>query len=128
MCGGINVSPHNDCYEKTISLNKLFDLPEDIRYIKYQDKILAIFPEIAKWIVLDDKVQISFLELLRNNNLADALEQFVGPFPKAQDVVVQIVARKIENKSVKSCISNDTKQLHFYLTNGCNLRCPILFL
>lgn len=110
--------------KKSISLNKFFDLPEDIRYIKYQDKILAIFPETAKWIVLDDKVQISFLELLRNNNLGDALEQFGGSFPKAQDVVIQIVARKIEDQSVTSCISNDTKQLHFYLTNGCNLRCP----
>ncbi|MDE6090338.1 MAG: radical SAM protein [Duncaniella sp.] len=110
--------------KKTISPQTKFNIPTDIRYIRYSGKILTIFPNIAKWIVLDNEAQVGFLELLRDNNLQTSLDQFDGIISDAQCVVTQIIARGIENHDVKSCISDDTKQLHFYLTNGCNLRCP----
>lgn len=110
---------------KRISPEYVFHLPNDLKEVSYDGKILIISPNTAKWIVLNNYDQLSFLHLLRNEiTLQQALEVFDGSKDDARVVVTQLVARQLEETNVQSCVNDETKQLHFYLTNKCNLRCP----
>lgn len=120
------VPPHFrfESMKKSILPTKRFNIPDEVTYVNYDGVILAIFPTTAKWIVLENEAQHSFLELLKHYCLGDALAEYSGELSDAQNVVIQLVARGIENGDAHSCIADDMKQLHFYLTNGCNLHCP----
>ena len=107
---------------KSIPLDKIFALPSKMVNIRYANKILVVSPETANWIVLQNEEQLSFLNLLRNNQLSEALQHFSGSHQNAQAVVTQIIARKFENKKVH--FKHETGTMQFYLTNGCNMRCP----
>lgn len=110
--------------KKTISENHKFSFNAEIVIIRAFDKILVISPSTANWLVLENENQLSFFNLLKRLPLGEALRNFKGDIADCKEVVTQIVAREFENHDVRSCITNDTKQLHLYLTNGCNLRCP----
>ena len=107
---------------KSIPLDKIFALPSKMVNIRYANKILVVSPETANWIVLQNEEQLSFLNLLHNNQLGEALQHFSGSHQNAQAVVTQIIARKFENKKVH--FKHETGTMQFYLTNGCNMRCP----
>lgn len=110
--------------KKNIPNNYKFCFPNNIREIEYGGKILIISPETANWFVLDNSQQVHFFHLLQVYDLKTSLEKFTGNYIDAKKTVTQIVARNFENTHVQSCISGNIKQLHFYLTNKCNLRCP----
>lgn len=106
---------------KQISPQKHYKLPDDIRFIHYHNSILVISPRTANWIVLDNEEQVDFFNLLREQNLEEALNKFSGCIQNAQKVVLQLEAKDFENTIVKG---NHENQLHIYLTNACNMRCP----
>ena len=110
--------------KKNIPLDKVFNWDPENFVTRYDGKILVIFPRIAKWIVLGNETQLGFFNILQGNTLCDALERFEGDIADAKHVITQIVGKAIEGSKPQSCINEDTKQLHFYLTNGCNLHCP----
>ncbi len=63
---------------KSIPLDKIFALPSKMVNIRYANKILVVSPETANWIVLQNEEQLSFLNLLHNNQLGEALQHFLG--------------------------------------------------
>ena len=49
---------------------------------------------------------------------------YTGGIDNAKYTVTQIVARDFCNTETKSFLNDSVKQLHFYLTNSCNMTCP----
>lgn len=107
---------------KSIPLDKAFALPSKMVNVRHANKILVVSPETANWIVLQNEEQLSFLELLSHNRLGEALKHFSGSYDNAKAVVTQIIARKFENQKVH--FKHESGTMQFYLTNGCNMRCP----
>lgn len=109
--------------EKEIDLNKRYNFPSPIRIISYKNMYLVISVLTAKWIVLKNKEQLYFFNLLNKALIGQAIEAFNGSDDDWNNVLVQIEAKKfIETKIKKS--SEGKRKLHFYLTNFCNIRCP----
>ena len=118
------MEPQNkNLVKKTISLDKQYVFPEDIRYIRFENVIITIAVNTANWIILENDNQLHFFKLLFNNNLGDALKEFDGPQNDAVKVVRQIEAKNFENTQITKD-SGGNPNFHFYLTNKCNLKCP----
>lgn len=107
---------------KTIPATKKFSFPSPLVIVEYQKKVLVISRDTANWIVLQNKTQLEFFQLLEIYALNEALLNFHGRLEDAKYVVTQIIARRFENKKVHSKHVSGTMQL--YLTNACNMRCP----
>lgn len=107
-----------------IDINKVYDLPKDIKIIQFKDLYLVIAVNFANWIVLTSSSQVDVLEYFRKgHSIQDALN---NPKLLSSDInytVMQIEARKLQNKRVHS-ITRNKRSLHLYLTNKCNLACP----
>lgn len=107
---------------KTIPATKKFSFPSPLVIVEYQKKVLVISRDTANWIVIQNKTQLEFFQLLEIYALNEALLNFHGRLEDAKYVVTQIIARRFENKKVHSKHVSGTMQL--YLTNACNMRCP----
>lgn len=110
--------------KKNIPKRHQFKLPLDAVEVFFEEHYLIISPSTANWIVLENDRQREFFLLLKRLNIENALMHFQGDYEDAKKVVTQIVAKGFEDKEVESCVANDTKQLHLYITNGCNMKCP----
>lgn len=110
--------------KKSIEYDYKFKLPQKIKIVKYDNQLLIISPNTAKWIVLDNEKQLEFYELLNSYSFGDAIGLFQGEMKDVNKVAIEIVAKEFESDAVESCVSKDIKQLHLYVTNACNLRCP----
>lgn len=108
--------------ERELDLDKVYVLPA-FEYIEYNGYCLAIAPDIAKWIVLENNEQYEMLKMLiQGNEIQTVLERFVDNQDDVIAVLTQIEAKQIESTETKSVFSNT--RLHLHLTNRCNLRCP----
>ena len=105
-----------------IDLSKKYDFPQIIEVI-FKGKVLAISPETANWIVLDNKNQLEFFRLLQSYSIQEALSRAQVLDKDSHWVITQIEARELENRIIHNSILT-TQSLHFYITNACNLRCP----
>lgn len=106
-----------------IDVNKKYIFPQEICVVKYAEKYLIIAPEYANWIVLDSEEQLSILNYFKQGHTI--LETLSNSF-KEDDVncvVCQIEARCFCNKNIHNSVE-DSRCLHLYLTNKCNLLCP----
>ena len=56
----------------SVPLGKLYQFPQ-WKLVEFSKKYLIIFPETAKWIVLDNKAQVNFFINLNNQSLKKAL-------------------------------------------------------
>lgn len=106
---------------KEIDIEKYYKIPEDIRIVRYNQKIIVIAVETASWIILDNENQLYFFELLRKHSLKEAILLFQGEKIDIQNTIIQIEAKGFENTTVTHFI--DTS-IHLYLTNKCNMKCP----
>ncbi len=107
--------------EIDIDLDGRYELP---RYsvIKYAGKLIIIFPEIAKWIILENSSQLDFLELLTRSTIREAIDASRINQSDLEWVLIQIEGKNICSTS---CFEKQLdRSLHLYLTNACNLRCP----
>jgi radical SAM protein with 4Fe4S-binding SPASM domain len=111
--------------EKSISVEKVYSFPDSIDVIKHNEKYLIIARDTACWIVLDNAEQLSFLELLRELSIKDALGKFEGSYEDAISVITQIEARRFDSLEV---VPVKEKTCMIYLTSACNLRCPHCYL
>lgn len=105
-----------------IADDKKYLIPQSLRIVNYNRKIIVIAPDTANWIVMSNKKQLNFLFLLRSHTLGEAKMMFKGKDEDINSVVVQLEARHFENN-----FSENTKEkihAHLYLTNACNLHCP----
>lgn len=100
--------------------NKKFELP-NFKKVYYKDRCIIISPSTAKWIVLNNKQQEEFFDLLANYSLGKALAQYRGSLKDAEHVVLQIHLVDFENK--KTISLEPPMGLHIYVTNECNLHC-----
>ena len=108
--------------EMELELDKVYTLPS-FKYIEYKGYCLAIAPDIAKWIVLENNKQYEILIMFTNgDNIQTILERFENNQDDVIAVLTQLEAKQIETSSPKSIFSNT--RLHLHLTNKCNLRCP----
>ena len=108
--------------ELELTLDKVYTLPK-FKYIYYKDYCLAIAPEVAKWIMLENNIQLEILkEISDKKKLEDIFAQYEDYEDEIISVLTQIEAKHLENTDIKSVFSNT--RLHLHLTNKCNLRCP----
>lgn len=107
--------------EIEIDLDRRYNL-QTFSVVNYSGKFIVIFPEIAKWMVLDNTRQLEFFKLLTHQTIRDAIALFEGDQSDLEWVLVQI-----EGKSICATSTFEKKldrSIHLYLTNACNLRCP----
>lgn len=108
--------------ELELSVDKIYKLPE-FTYIEYNGFCLAIAPDIGKWIVLENNVQLEILKMLANNvMIANVMEKYDEYEDDVISVLTQIEAKRIDSEERKSVFTNT--RLHLHLTNKCNLKCP----
>ena len=108
--------------ELELSLDKVYSLPL-FEYVEYNGCCLAIAPDIAKWIVLDNNEQYEILTMFANGvDIQTVLERFEDNQDDVVAVLTQLEAKQIEASEPKSIFSNT--RLHLHLTNKCNLHCP----
>lgn len=107
-----------------IDINKTYQFPCEISRVNYADSILIIEPAYANWIVLKSDSQVSIFDYFRKgHSIKEALLNSKFSNDDISFVVTQIEARKMH--LVREKHSNDqTRSMHLYLTNGCNLSCP----
>lgn len=107
--------------EIEINLDGQYQLP-DFSVVNYFGKLIVIFPDIAKWMILDNSNQWDFFKLLSDHIIRDAIT-----ISRVCQSDLEWVLAQIEGKRICSTSSFEKKldrSLHLYLTNACNLRCP----
>lgn len=108
--------------ELEVSVDKVYCLPA-LQIVKYRNRYLAIAPEQAKWIVLENEEQLEILNMLQKKAaLNDVLQKYPALQGDVINVLTQIEAKRLEATQVKSIFSNT--RLHLHVTNQCNMRCP----
>ena len=108
--------------EMELELDKVYALPH-FEYIEYNCYCLAIAPEIAKWVVLENNEQYEILTMLADRaDIRTVLERFEDNQDDVITVLTQLEAKQIEASEPKSIFSNT--RLHLHLTNKCSLYCP----
>lgn len=108
--------------ELELSLDKVYSLPQ-FEYVEYNGYCLAIAPEVAKWIVLENEEQLNILKMLINGfDIQTIMDDFKDNQDDVIVVLTQIEAKQLESDENKSVFSNT--RLHLHLTNKCNLHCP----
>jgi len=104
----------------SFDINKYYSIPDNVKVIRYREYILVISVNTANWLVLKNEEQLRFFELLNTMQLSSALLSFKGDLKDAKDVVLQLEGKRFESTERTKTDSNG---MHFYLTNGCNLKC-----
>lgn len=108
--------------ELELELDKVYALP-CFEYIEYNGYCLAIAPEIAKWIVLENNEQYEILTMFAaGKDIQTVLEHYDDNQEDVVAVLTQIEAKQIEVSETRSIFTNT--RLHLHLTNKCNLHCP----
>lgn len=107
--------------EIDIDLNKKYLLPK-FSVHTFKENYIIIFPLIAKWLVLQNKKQVSFLILLKSFTIQEAIDSSDASEEDIECVLIQLEAKNICNTHAFE--KGIDKSLHLYLTNACNLRCP----
>ena len=108
--------------EMELALDKVYDLP-DFKFVEYNDYCLAIAPDVAKWIIIENNKQYDILAtIIDGKDIQTVLECFEDNQDDVISVLTQIEAKQIESTETKSIFSNT--RLHLHLTNKCNLHCP----
>lgn len=108
--------------KKHIDETKKYSFPRDAKAIPFDGKIIVISAHNINWIVLENEEQLDFFKLLQEHSIKDSLERFEGDVGNAQYCVLQVEAKRFEEREHQRD-SNAPFKLHLYLTNECNLRC-----
>lgn len=111
-------------YQTEIDITKAFSIPSDIKIIHHKKYILIIVPSCANWIVLEKESQLQIFKLIQEGfPISQIMSNILFAADDINFVVTQLVARRICTKKVESNIEKE-RNLHLFLTNGCNLHCP----
>lgn len=110
---------------KRIHLNKRYSLPDDIKVVHHNEVILVIAPSCANYIILHNQKQVEFFLLLYEFSLKEAIvqkEELGLSEDDISNVITQIEAKHFYNLHAYEV--RGLFQMHLYLTNACNLKCP----
>ncbi len=109
--------------QKELSLDKKYGLPKYV-IVPYECLKIAVFPNIANWILLKNTIQENIFHSIADDKLC--VQKLMDAYRDNQGdlvyVLTQIEAKQIEQSVIVSNFVN--KKLHLHLTNKCNLRCP----
>ncbi len=106
---------------KSINLDKKYSFPKRLEIVRYKGKILVISVETACWLMLENEEQLKLFGLLKENTIRQAVDLFAGNEADVANVITEIEAKHFEDTAV---IRQPKGNLHLYLTNNCNMRCP----
>lgn len=99
-------------------------MPQNIKFVDYDNKIIVVAPAYANWIVLESPIQLEVFKCLKQGKtIKETLNLYGDNQNDVKHVVTQIEARKFCTKKVHSS-ADEKRSMHLYLTNKCNLRCP----
>ncbi|MCQ2367461.1 MAG: radical SAM protein [Kiritimatiellae bacterium] len=112
----------NEQRESDVPIDKSYSMPS-FKLVKYNGCGLAVFVDIARWVVLrNDRQQVIFNELTNGRSIGNVLEGHSDSINDVREVLVQLEALQVEKIKAKSIFSNT--RLHLHLTNRCNMHCP----
>lgn len=111
---------------KEIDDSKKYDFPEEIQVVEYKGKFIIIAVETGNWMVFNNYSQVNFFNLLKKHNIKDATHIAHCSNDDIVEVIKQIEAKGFENLEVLR--STMPLSLHFHLTNGCNMKCPMCYM
>lgn len=107
--------------EAEISLCKSYLLPI-FKVIEYKNYYLVIFIEIAKWIIINNKIQKKIFNSISERK---TVKELIEIYPEDEEDIIYILTQ-LEAKNIEKTIPHsifENKKLHLHLTNRCNLRC-----
>lgn len=109
--------------KKHIPLTKKYNFPKEYDTIHHANYYIIMAPEYANYIVLENKEQLDFFHLLEKYTIEDAIRNIEYPISSIdiQKVLIQIEGKKFSDEKIEK--SDGIFQLHFMITNKCNLRC-----
>lgn len=108
----------------SLSPDKVYLMPQDIRFVDYNNKIIVVAPDYANWIVLDSKIQQNIFNTIRDGeSIGKTVKLYENHSKDVRNVLTQIEARKFCTKKIYSSV-DEKRSMHLYLTNRCNLQCP----
>ena len=105
--------------ESELDLNKVYDLPQDIKIVSHNDMYLAIYTQGVLWVVLQNDEERDVFEDIKAKKPIGALFNSYSE-EAVYNVIVQLEAKRFESPITKE--STD-KSVYIYLTNNCNERC-----
>lgn len=110
---------------KHLDLNSRYSFPAELRTVRFDGKILIIAPISLTWIVLDNEAQLRFFSALQSSSIASAIAASRVSEADARHVLTQIEARGLCSRPAGLVeASENVEHMQFFLTDGCNLRCP----
>lgn len=119
--------------QREIQLGDILHFPQDIEYLSYEGRLLAVAVETANWLILPGKSSQRYLEDLRaGKTVGDVLSHIQNAAEKKIfiQLLTAIMARQfagLDEVPEPEYVAGH-KMLNIYLTNACNLRCPHCFM
>ena len=119
--------------QREIQLGDILHFPQDIEYLSYEGRLLAVAVETANWLILPGKSSQRYLEDLRaGKTVGDVLSHIQNAAEKKIfiQLLTAIMARQfagLDEVHEPEYVAGH-KMLNIYLTNACNLRCPHCFM
>lgn len=110
----------------TIDVFKTYEFSKGIVTIPFENQYVAINSNAAKWLVLSSE-EFKFFELLREHSIKEAISIYNKP-EIAKLVIANIEGRHFFEDEECKKVSCGAFSLHFYITSGCNMRCPHCFI
>lgn len=110
---------------KNICLDKRYSLPNDVKVVQHNGVFLVISPSCANYIVLHNQNQVELFFLLYELEIKEAIMR-KDELELSEDDILNVITQ-IEAKhfcDIPACEVRGLFQMHLYLTNACNLRCP----
>lgn len=110
---------------KKLDLSQRYSFPSEIQTIRYDGRIIIIAPSCLTWIVLDNEAQLHFFNLLKSLSISEAISSQNFSEEDIRNTLTQIEARGFSGHPAARIDSREnTTHMQFFLTDGCNLRCP----
>lgn len=120
-------------HSQELGLGSILHFPDDIQYLRYEGRILAVAVNTANWLVLHTDSEMLFLESLR---CGKTVGEVMSSLKEATDkqlflkLLSAIMARRFAglNGLPEPEYVQGYKMLNIYLTNACNLSCTHCFM
>lgn len=120
-------------HSQELGLGSILHFPDDIQYLRYEGRILAVAVNTANWLVLHTDNEMLFLESLR---CGKTVGEVMSSLKEATDkqlflkLLSAIMARRFSglNGLPEPEYVQGYKMLNIYLTNACNLSCTHCFM
>ena len=120
-------------HSQELGLGSILHFPDEIQYLRYEGRIVAVAVNTANWLVLHTDSEMSFLESLRyGKTVGEVLHSLQEATDKQLflKLLSAIMARRFAglDEAPEPEYVQGYKMLNIYLTNACNLSCTHCFM